>query len=142
MSCGVCGAENEVARKFCGECGASLALTCAQCGTANAAGTKFCGECGSSIAVPVAAPAAHLAEATDPEECDRLFRRSAATLRELGASFRLAVVQTEHAEALLCRGADDDVPALLAEARETFERLEATPWLERVDRLVGAEASV
>ncbi len=34
-------------------------------------------------------------------------------------------------------GVDDPAP-LLAEAREIFERLGATPWLERVDALERA----
>jgi tetratricopeptide (TPR) repeat protein len=49
-------------------------------------------------------------------------------LRELGAVFHVAVVQLERAERL----PPDDAAPLLAEARETFEHLRATPWLERV----------
>jgi hypothetical protein len=45
--------------------------------------------------------------------------------------FYLAVVQLEHGEWLMARGRPDDAQPLLAEARETFERLEATPWVER-----------
>ncbi|MEO8511792.1 MAG: zinc ribbon domain-containing protein, partial [Chloroflexota bacterium] len=45
MNCAVCGSENEAGRKFCGECGAPLALACSACGASNAPGTKFCGEC-------------------------------------------------------------------------------------------------
>src|SRR5262249_36062622 len=47
--CGSCGTENELGRKFCGECGSRLAVVCATCGTSNAPGAKFCGECGSSL---------------------------------------------------------------------------------------------
>ncbi len=49
VTCSACGTENEPGRKFCGECGASLALACAVCGAANAPGVKFCGECGTSL---------------------------------------------------------------------------------------------
>ncbi len=45
--------------------------------------------------------------------------------RELGIPFWLAVTLLEHAELT----GDEE---LLAEAREIFERLQATPWLERV----------
>jgi class 3 adenylate cyclase/tetratricopeptide (TPR) repeat protein len=57
--CPACGSHNEAGRKFCGECGASLALACPACGAPNAPGVKFCGECGTrmSAAAP-AAPAA------------------------------------------------------------------------------------
>ena len=49
------------------------------------------------------------------------YRAAAAHLRELGIPFWLAVTLLEHGE-----------EAGLAEAREIFERLGATPWLERV----------
>jgi predicted amidophosphoribosyltransferase len=58
--CSSCGSENEPNRKFCGECGTSLAVACAACGAANPPGTKFCGECGSPLAAVahVSSPAA------------------------------------------------------------------------------------
>jgi len=56
MRCEACGAENEGGRKFCGECGTSLALACPSCGTLNPPTVKFCGECGTPLA-PGASPA-------------------------------------------------------------------------------------
>jgi class 3 adenylate cyclase/predicted ATPase len=53
--CGSCGSENELGRKFCGECGSRLAAVCPSCGTPNAPGTKFCGECGTSLGAAGAA---------------------------------------------------------------------------------------
>jgi class 3 adenylate cyclase/tetratricopeptide (TPR) repeat protein len=55
-------------------------------------------------------------------------------LREHEMPFWLAVVQLEHAELLAERGRPDEATPLLAEARETFERLGALPWLERATR--------
>ena len=49
MQCQACGTANEPGRKFCGECGAPLAVTCPTCGAANAPGVKFCGECGTDL---------------------------------------------------------------------------------------------
>ena len=57
VNCPSCGTANESGRKFCGECGASLALTCPACGAANAPGTKFCGECGTRLQSETAAAA-------------------------------------------------------------------------------------
>jgi tetratricopeptide (TPR) repeat protein len=51
---------------------------------------------------------------------------------ELEAPFHLAVVQVEHAEWLTAQNRSDEGEPLLAEASETFERLQATPWLDRV----------
>jgi class 3 adenylate cyclase/tetratricopeptide (TPR) repeat protein len=49
LLCPSCGTANEAGRKFCGECGSSLATACPACGTPNPAGVKFCGECGASL---------------------------------------------------------------------------------------------
>jgi class 3 adenylate cyclase/tetratricopeptide (TPR) repeat protein len=80
--------------------------------------------------------------ADDADEADRLFRRATGLLRELSVPFYLAVVQTEHAEMLASAGLRGEAEALLAEAHETFERLRATPWVERVDaaRTAAVEA--
>jgi tetratricopeptide (TPR) repeat protein len=55
---------------------------------------------------------------------------------ELEAPFHLAATQLEHAEWLVAQGRPDEAETLLAEARETFERLEAKPWLKRAAQLV------
>jgi len=51
--------------------------------------------------------------------------------------FYLAITLTEHSEWLASEGRVDDAEPMLAEARATFERLEAKPWLERVEAAVG-----
>jgi tetratricopeptide (TPR) repeat protein len=84
---------------------------------------------------------AHLA-ADDPG-ADRHFTAAAAQLRALELPFQLAVVQLEHGEWLTARGRPDDAHPLLAEARDTFERLGALPWIERAAALEsGATAEV
>ena len=81
--------------------------------------------------------------AGDDPGADRHFTAAAARLRAAELPFYLAVVQLEHGEWLLARGRPDDAHPLLVEARETFERLEAMPWLELVDALEpGATAEV
>ena len=67
-------------------------------------------------------------------EAERLFR-------DLAAPYYLACVQTERAELLLAAGRRDEADALLAEARAVFERLRATPWLDRVDSSRGVASS-
>jgi predicted ATPase/class 3 adenylate cyclase len=61
------------------------------------------------------------------------FRAAAALFRELEMPFWLAVTLLEHGEAT------GSTP-LVDEAREIFERLEATPWLSRCDALAPARA--
>jgi hypothetical protein len=83
----------------------------------------------------------HLAGA-DPG-ADRHFTAAAAQLRALELPFHLAVVQLEHGEWLLARERQDDALLLLTEARETFEHLQAQPWLERADAVApGSPAEV
>jgi hypothetical protein len=76
MMCPRCSAESPSGQKFCGECGAALALVCSSCGTASLPGQKFCGECGTALAV-AAGPGAVTAAAAGPLEerrvCSVLF---------------------------------------------------------------------
>jgi predicted ATPase/class 3 adenylate cyclase len=60
------------------------------------------------------------------------FKVAGRVFREYGLVFWLAVTQLEHGEWLVGQGRSEEAEPLLAEARETFERLEATPWLERL----------
>ena len=105
MTCANCGTDNREGRKFCSECGTSLASGCPACGAANEPGEKFCGECGATLAStstgvpPAAAPAAErrlvsvlfadlvgfttLSESRDPEEVRELLSRYFDTCRRL-----------------------------------------------------------
>jgi class 3 adenylate cyclase/tetratricopeptide (TPR) repeat protein len=59
MRCRNCGSENREGRRFCGQCGAELALGCPACGAANEPADRFCGACGEPLdAAPAAPPAA------------------------------------------------------------------------------------
>jgi len=103
-ACASCGTDNAAGRKFCGNCGASLARACPSCGTANEPGMRFCGECGTALdaaAPPVAASApvaerrlvsilfadlvgfTTLSESRDPEEVRELLSRYFETCRRL-----------------------------------------------------------
>ena len=55
MICTNCGTTNEAGRKFCKECGASLASGCPTCGATNSPDSKFCGSCGSTLSAPTPA---------------------------------------------------------------------------------------
>lgn len=48
MQCSVCGVENRKGAKFCGSCGALLALNCRECGTEISHPNKFCDNCGAA----------------------------------------------------------------------------------------------
>jgi class 3 adenylate cyclase/tetratricopeptide (TPR) repeat protein len=63
MKCPRCQQDNPANLKFCGECGARLALLCAACGAANAPTQKFCGECGAALTQ--GAPAVKFASVED-----------------------------------------------------------------------------
>ncbi|MCA1570244.1 MAG: AAA family ATPase [Chloroflexi bacterium] len=75
MICANCGAENEVGRKFCLECGERLAAACPHCGSPNTPGARFCGECGKALAAraEAATPPASTAAATERRLVSVLF---------------------------------------------------------------------
>jgi class 3 adenylate cyclase len=80
--------------------------------------------------------------AGDDPAADGHFTAAEAQLSALEFPFHLAVVRLEHGEWLRTQGRPDDAEPFLADARETFGRLGAAPWLERAaaKSTVGVEA--
>ena len=68
LICPSCGSTNEVGRKFCGECGTSLARACPSCGAPNAPSVKFCGECGTALTASTAPTASPPSQAVPTAE--------------------------------------------------------------------------
>ena len=66
-------------------------------------------------------------------EAERHLKSAAASFRELGLPFWAAVTELELGEWLASHGRAEEASTLLAAARDTFERLQATPWLERAE---------
>jgi class 3 adenylate cyclase/predicted ATPase len=56
MRCAGCGFENRKHAKFCGGCGALVALNCPACGNEISPGNKFCDSCGALAPIAVAEP--------------------------------------------------------------------------------------
>ena len=71
------------------------------------------------------------------ERVEDLFKGAVGLFRELAVPFYMAVTQVEYGEWLVKEGRADEADALLAEAHEIFERLEARPWLERATQATG-----
>src|SRR5215218_1146866 len=67
-SCPNCSAENRDSARFCGECGAELALACPACGAPNEPGRKSCDQCGAPLAAGARPPVATEPVATSPAE--------------------------------------------------------------------------
>ena len=59
--CSNCGSQNPGEKKFCGDCGAPLAIRCQKCNAENGPGRRFCGDCGAPLAVNGPTPARLLA---------------------------------------------------------------------------------
>ena len=76
IRCSKCGADNREGRKFCTQCGSSLAAKCPRCGAAIEPAEKFCGECGAALGTPPAAigrseePQIRIAVTPAPENLD------------------------------------------------------------------------
>ena len=67
-----------------------------------------------------------------PDGTDAGFAEAAKLFRELGMIFWLALTQLEHGEQLVREGRVSEADLLLDEARDTFAKLNAQPWLERL----------
>ena len=80
MKCSRCQHENPSALKFCGECGARLAVVCASCGAANAPEQKFCGECGSKLSADIAKAKLASPDSYTPKHIDEKILTSKAAL--------------------------------------------------------------
>ena len=78
----------------------------------------------------------------DQEEVDQDFRTAESIFREHGLVFHLAVTQLEHAEWLATNGRAENAHPLIAEARDTFQQLQALPWLERLEAAAGGLPAV
>ena len=105
MRCAACGSDNRDDRRYCRQCGSSLAAECPSCGAANDPGDRFCGACGEALAATAAAPAparregserrmlsilfadlvgfTPLSESRDPEEVRELLGRYFETTRAI-----------------------------------------------------------
>jgi hypothetical protein len=72
---------------------------------------------------------------------EQRFNRAIELFRELAIPFWLAVSLLEYGEFLESQRRHGEAEPLLKEARETFERLHARPWLERVAFAASPPAS-
>jgi tetratricopeptide (TPR) repeat protein len=75
------------------------------------------------------------AERGDHDSVEPGFAAAERVFREGKMPFDLAITLVEHAEWLVQRARPMEATALTDEARATFERLRATPWLERIARI-------
>ncbi len=148
---------------FCSNCGSALARSCPACGAANEPDDRFCGDCGapldaSGTANAATAPVAErrlvsvlfgdlvgfipLSEDRDPEEVRELLSRYFDTARQVieryGGTVEKYIGDAVMAEWVAETDRGEESEALLGEAREIFERLEATPWLERLEAVAVA----
>jgi predicted ATPase/class 3 adenylate cyclase len=92
-----------------------------------------------SLDAALALQSARLASLRDAPEPG--FAEVVERFRALGYPFWTAIAQLDQAEWLVDHGRADEAAPLLAEARELFERLRATPSLERIEQLEARYAT-
>jgi predicted ATPase/class 3 adenylate cyclase len=78
----------------------------------------------------------------EADKAEAGFKRAAAAFRELAVPFWLGVTLLEHGEWLVAEGRADEAEPMLDEARRIFERLGATPYLERAHAAASVGAPV
>jgi len=72
------------------------------------------------------------------QDVEALFKGAVAALREISAIFHLGTTLLDFGSWLTVEGRPGDAEPLFDEARGIFERLGATPWLERLDAVETA----
>jgi class 3 adenylate cyclase/tetratricopeptide (TPR) repeat protein len=77
----------------------------------------------------------------DPNAVEAGFKGAIGLFREMAFPFWMAVALLEYGEWLTGQDRAEEATAALTEAREIFERLEARPWLERLERVGEPEAA-
>ena len=77
----------------------------------------------------------------DAERADELLALAARELSSVGARFFLAQILLERATTVLAADRPSDAETLLSEARSVFERLRATPWLDRLEAIAASRAA-
>jgi class 3 adenylate cyclase/tetratricopeptide (TPR) repeat protein len=78
----------------------------------------------------------------EPDGAERGFTLAIGQFRDIGMPYWLGATLTECAEWLTEVGRADEAGPMYDEAREIFERLEAKPWLKRLEQRAETEASV
>ncbi len=76
--CSTCGAENPPAARFCGACGARLAMACPHCQAPVTGTTRFCNACGGTL--PAADPSGMSTGEADPAHGQVAERRRVSVL--------------------------------------------------------------
>jgi tetratricopeptide (TPR) repeat protein len=75
----------------------------------------------------------------DVAQAGPAYKAAVGMLREMAVPFWLGVTLAEHGEWLVGQGLTEDAKSPLDEARGIFERLRATPWIDRLDRVAAVE---
>ena len=90
---------------------------------------------------------AHVSAVAGAGDPSAPWKAAAGAFREIGATYWLAVTLVEHGEWLANHGRPEAAASNIEEARTIFGRLQATPWLERLEQVpvplarTGAEAA-
>jgi class 3 adenylate cyclase/tetratricopeptide (TPR) repeat protein len=93
MKCDSCHFENPAGMRFCGGCGAKLALGCSSCGQVNPPEHRFCGNCGAPVsnARPSATTASPSASSVVPAGPRSELRQVTVMFCDIVGSTRLSV---------------------------------------------------
>src|SRR5262245_7103844 len=141
MRCSKCGADNREGRKFCAECGETLASTCPRCGATNESGEKFCGECGAALGTSQSAtarksnePQIRIAETSPPENLEGERKTVTALFADIKGSMDLIEdLDPEEARAIV-----DPALKLMMEAVQRYRGYVAQSTGDGIFALFGA----
>src|SRR6516164_2968514 len=144
MRCAKCGADNREGRKFCAECGETLASKGPRCGATNESREKFCGECGAALGTSQSAaarksnePRIRIAETSPPENLEGERKTVTALFADIKGSMDLIEdLDPEEARAIV-----DPALKLMMEAAQRYGGYVAQSTGDGIFALFGAPAA-
>src|SRR6516165_6663073 len=143
MQCSKCRSDNPAINRFCGDCGAPLAVHCPRCRAENPPGHRFCGYCGTALSPANGTPqsptsAVHTPDLTLPPEQLAAAEGERKTVTALFADIKGSTELMESLDPEMARETIDPALGIMVEAVRRYEGYVVQSTGDGVFALFGA----
>ena len=143
MQCSKCRSDNPAINRFCGDCGAPLAVHCPRCRAENPPGHRFCGYCGTALSpangtAQSPTSAGHTPDLTLPPEQLAAAEGERKTVTALFADIKGSTELMESLDPEMARETIDPALGIMVEAVRRYEGYVVQSTGDGVFALFGA----